>query len=174
MSDWTVHLEFEEGSSSKFWRARVEGKTLYVNYGKIGSNGQTQVKDFADPAAAKKEYDKLVAEKRKKGYVDPGAGGSPADDEDDDERPARKPSKPAAPAKAAAAPAKAAPAAAASSVPGHRLVLDAGGRQVETTLYLDGKTVRMDSRETYASPEAAKKAHDRLRKLLGGEGYKDG
>ena len=65
MSDWTVHLEFEEGNSSKFWRARVEGKTLYVNYGKIGSNGQTQVKDLADPAAAKKEYDKLVAEKRR-------------------------------------------------------------------------------------------------------------
>jgi predicted DNA-binding WGR domain protein len=38
MADWTVHLEFEEGTSSKFWRARVEGKTLYVNYGKIGSN----------------------------------------------------------------------------------------------------------------------------------------
>ena len=54
MSDWTVHLEFEEGTSSKFWRARVEGKTLYVNYGKIGSNGQTQVKDFGDPAAARR------------------------------------------------------------------------------------------------------------------------
>lgn len=58
-------------------------------------------------------------------------------------------------------------------VPGHRLVLDAGGRQVETTLYLDGKTMRMDSRETCASTEVAEKAFDRLRKLLGGEGYKD-
>ncbi|HEX8110003.1 MAG TPA: WGR domain-containing protein, partial [Kofleriaceae bacterium] len=85
MSDWTVHLEFEEGASSKFWRARVEGKTLYVNYGKIGSNGQTQVKDLADPAAAKKEYDKLVAEKRKKGYVDTGSGGRAPADEDGDE-----------------------------------------------------------------------------------------
>src|SRR5215467_13586621 len=82
MSDWTVHLEFEEGTSSKFWRARVEGKTLYVNYGKIGSNGQTQVKDLADPAAARKEYDKLVAEKRKKGYVDAGARGGGADDDE--------------------------------------------------------------------------------------------
>ncbi len=62
MSDWTVSLEFEEGTSSKFWRARVEGKTLYVNYGKIGSTGQTQVKDFADSATAAKEYDKLVKE----------------------------------------------------------------------------------------------------------------
>ena len=52
MSDWTVHLEFEEGTSSKFWRARTDGQTLYVNYGKIGSAGQTQVKDFGDAATA--------------------------------------------------------------------------------------------------------------------------
>ena len=201
MSDWTVDLEFEDGNSSKFWRARVEGKTLYVNYGKIGSNGQTQVKDLADPAAAKREYDKLVAEKRKKGYTDAGsgAGRSPADtdedadsddaddaedadndEEDEDERPARKPASKRAPATAAttkptATPApKAAPAAAPRSAPGHRLVLDAGGRKVETTLYLDGNTLRMDSQETYASPEAASKAFERLKKLLAGEGYQGG
>ena len=195
MSDWTVHLEFEEGTSSKFWRARIEGKTLYVNYGKIGTNGQTQVKDLADPAAAKAEYEKLVREKRKKGYQDAGEGGSAeADDEDDeadeadedgddeaddedeeDERPAKKPAAKPAAAKPAPAAAKSALAPAAPpSVPGHRLLLDAGGRQVETTLYLDGKMVRMDSRETYASPEAAKKALDRLKKLLAGEAYKDG
>src|SRR4051812_360373 len=82
MSDWTVHLEFEEGTSSKFWRARVEGKTLYVNYGKIGSGGQTQVKDFGSPDLAMKEYDKLVREKRKKGYADAGGGGGGGGDED--------------------------------------------------------------------------------------------
>src|SRR6185369_6789685 len=84
MSDWTVELQFEEGTSSKFWRARVEGKTLYVNYGKIGSNGQTQVKDFANPAGATKEFDKLVNEKRKKGYVDAEGGGDADEDEDED------------------------------------------------------------------------------------------
>lgn len=197
MTDWTVHLEFEEANSSKFWRARVEGKTLYVNYGKIGSNGQTQVKDFADPAAAKKEYDKLVAEKRKKGYADAGSGRSSADDDEgtgedadtdgadgaddadaedeDDERPARKPASKRAPAaKPAAAVPAARPAAPPRSAPGHRLVLDAGGRQVETTLYLDGNTLRMDSQETHASPEAASKAFERLKKLLAGEGYQVG
>ena len=176
MSDWTVHLEFEEGTSSKFWRARVEGKTLYVNYGKIGSNGQTQVKDLADTGAAKAEYEKLVREKRKKGYQEP-AGGAPAaaadedaDDEgDEDEAPPRKPAKPAP-----AAAAKPAPAVAKPSVPGHRFTLEAGSRKVETTLYLDGPAVRMDSVETYASPEAAKKAFDRLQKVLVGEGYKAG
>jgi predicted DNA-binding WGR domain protein len=194
MSEWTVHLEFEEGTSSKFWRARVEGKTLYVNYGKIGSNGQTQVKDLADAAAAKREYDKLVAEKRKKGYVEAGGGdddddvdtvaGAPdgdddgddggGDDEDegDDDRPARKPAARRAPP-GAARPVPAAPRAAAAT-PGHRLVLDAAGRSAETTLYLDGATLRMDARETYASAEAATRAFERLKQLLGGEGYKTG
>ena len=32
----------------------------------------------------------------------------------------------------------------------------------------------MDSLESYASPDAAKKAYERLRKVLGGEGYKEG
>jgi len=184
MSDWTIHLEFDEGNSSKFWRARVEGKTLYVNYGKIGSNGQTQVKDLGDPGAAQAEYDKLIREKRKKGYHDGGAApagagddeadeGEKDDDDGDDEPvtvPAKKlPGKAAAPVKAAAPP----PAAAKPSVPGHRMVLDAGSRKVDTTLYLDGGTLRMESRETYATPEAAKKAFERLKKMLGGEGYKD-
>lgn len=185
MSDWTVHLEFEEGTSSKFWRARVEGKTLYVNYGKIGSNGQTQVKDLADAGAAKAEYDKLVREKRKKGYQEPAGGAAGAadaddvtdddgDDETDEDEAPRKPAKPAARPAPAAAPAKPAPAAARPSVPGHRFILEAGSRKVDTTLYLDGATVRMESVETYASPEAAKKAIDRLQKMLGGEGYKPG
>lgn len=181
MSEWTVHLEFEEGNSSKFWRARVDGKTLYVNYGKIGAAGQTQVKDFGDNAGAAKEYDKLVREKRKKGYVEPGGGGeAPAardddddggDDEDDeDERPAKKPAKAAAPAAPAPAPA----ASARPSGGGLKLVLEAGNRRVETELYLDGKTVRMDAVESYATPEAAKKAYERLKKTLAGEGYSEG
>ncbi len=176
MSDWTVHLEFEEGTSSKFWRARIDGKTLYVNYGKIGTNGQTQVKDLASPEAARKEYDKLIAEKRKKGYADAGAAGAKADDdgdeggdevEDEDEAP-RKSKKASAPV--AAVP----PVAAVAPRPtggGHRMVLAAGSRQAETHLYLDGKTVRMESTETYADPAAAKKAFERLKQTLAGEGY---
>lgn len=179
MSEWTVHLEFEEGTSSKFWRARVEGKTLYVNYGKIGSAGQTQVKDFGDGGSAQKEYDKLVREKRKKGYVDSGGGSGGDEEEDEDidadegddedeeeDAPRAKPAPRPAPA--------AAPVAAARPSGGLRLVLEAGSRKVETYLSLDGKSVRMDSVESYASPEAAKKAYERLRKVLGGEGYKEG
>ena len=200
MTEWTAHLELEEGTSSKFWRARVDGKTLYVNYGKIGSNGQTQVKDFADPAAAKAEYDKLVRDKRKKGYQDTaggeasaeGAGDDARDDADDAERddgddgepapaarkaaakPAAVSARPAAAAARPATPVAKSAAPAAPTAPGHRLVLEAGNRKALATLYLDGKTVRMDSSETYGSPEAAAKAFERLNKMLGGEGYKPG
>ena len=177
MSDWTVHLEFEEGPSSKFWRARTEGQTLYVNYGTIGSAGQTQVKDFGDASAATKEYNKLVAEKRKKGYVDAGGGGGGGgdDDNDADDGDGDEDEDDAPPPKAkAAAPAPKPAAAAASGRPASatKLVLDAGARKVETYVWLDGATVHMDSVETYANPEAAKKAFERLKKALGGEGYK--
>lgn len=156
MSEWTVHLELEEGTSSKFWRARVEGRTLYVNYGKIGSTGQTQVKDFADSAAAHKEYDKLVRDKRKKGYVDT-SGESAADAEDADEP--RDDEAPAPPAPVVRG--------------GSRMILEAGSRKVETHVHLDGKTVRTESVESYGSPEAAKKAYERIKKVLAGEGYKE-
>ena len=180
MSDWTVHLEFEEGNSSKFWRARVEGKTLYVNYGKIGSAGQTQVKDFGGPDLATKEYDKLVREKLKKGYQEAGGGGGGAskgdddegegDDEDGGDDEGGDDDEDEAPPKPAARAAPAAP----KPTGGLRLMLESGSRKVETQLYVDGKSVRMESVETYASPDAAKKAHDRLKKMLIGEGYKEG
>lgn len=176
MSNWTIELEFAEGTSSKFWRARVEDGTLFVNYGKIGSAGQTQVKDFGDAATAQREYDKLVREKRKKGYVDAGSAASVdedevddetyADDEDDNDSPAIVPR---APVRAAAPPVAAGPARV-----GKRLVLEAGNRKVETYVSIEGNRVRMDSTETYSSPDAAKKAEERLRKLLLAEGYKEG
>ena len=56
-------FEFVEGSSSKFWEVSVEGSTLTVVFGKIGTAGQTKPKDFASPEAAQKEADKLVSEK---------------------------------------------------------------------------------------------------------------
>jgi predicted DNA-binding WGR domain protein len=177
MADWTVYLEFEEGNSSKFWRARVEGATLYVNYGKIGAAGQTQVKDFGDSAGAQKEYDKLVREKRKKGYQEAGGGGSDEDEdieEQEDEEEEEAPKKPAKAAAAAPAPApaKAAPSGGGGRPAGAtRMVLEAGNRKVETYLSIEGTTVRMESLETYASPEAAKKAFERLKKTLAGEGY---
>ena len=64
---------FSEGTSNKFWNIDLQGKQFTVTFGKVGTNGQTQVKAFADDAAAKKEHDKLVAEKVKKGYTETSA-----------------------------------------------------------------------------------------------------
>ena len=182
MSNWTVHLEFEEGTSSKFWRARVEDATLYVNYGKIGSAGQTQVKDFGTNDLATKEYDKLVREKRKKGYADAGSGGGggggdddedvndDADEGDDDDEDAGAPKRAAVPNPPPAAAGNAPAARPPGSI---RLLLETGNRKVETWIAVVGGSVRMDSTETYSSPDGAKKAHDRLKKMLLAEGYKE-
>ena len=64
------YFEFVEGSSSKFWEISVSDKTVTVRYGRIGTDGQTNVKVLADAAAATKHTDKLIAEKTGKGYIE--------------------------------------------------------------------------------------------------------
>jgi predicted DNA-binding WGR domain protein len=79
--------EFSEGSSNKFWEINLSGKSFTTTYGKIGTSGQTTIKQWKSEAEAKKEYEKLVSEKTKKGYqlVGGGGGGRAAADDDDDE-----------------------------------------------------------------------------------------
>jgi DNA ligase 1 len=64
------YFECVEGGASKFWEVWMEGKDVTTNWGKIGTAGQTKTKNFADEAKAKKEYDKLLAEKTGKGYAE--------------------------------------------------------------------------------------------------------
>src|SRR5262245_51595688 len=66
--------EYSEGTSNKFWEIELSGKSFTCRFGKIGSNGQTQLKEHATPAAAKAAYEKLIDEKTKKGYVLVGGG----------------------------------------------------------------------------------------------------
>ena len=66
--------EFVEGTSSKFWEITLEGKSFTTKFGKIGTAGQSSNKAFGSDAEAKKEYDKLIAEKVKKGYQPAGGG----------------------------------------------------------------------------------------------------
>jgi uncharacterized protein (TIGR02996 family) len=71
--------EYSEGSSSKFWEINLSGKSFTTTYGKLGAKGQTTLKTFKSEAEAKQEYEKLVAEKVKKGYALAGkAAKSPA------------------------------------------------------------------------------------------------
>jgi len=64
---WLRH-ELVEGTSSKFWEIKLEGKAVLTRYGRIGSEGKVTQKGFGNAIAAQKEHDKLVASKVKKGY----------------------------------------------------------------------------------------------------------
>jgi DNA ligase-1 len=64
------YFEFVEGKSSKFWEITLDGTSVTVRFGRIGTNGQTQTKTFGDEDAAIKHTDKLIAEKTGKGYVE--------------------------------------------------------------------------------------------------------
>jgi DNA ligase 1 len=67
-SGGTRRFELTEGKSHKFWEISIAGTEVTVRYGRIGSEGQTNVKSFADDAAAMRHADKLVEEKIGKGY----------------------------------------------------------------------------------------------------------
>jgi predicted DNA-binding WGR domain protein len=85
-------FELVEGTSSKFWAISLEDSSFEVRWGKIGTDGQSQVKSFPSADKARSEHDKLVAEKTKKGYSEVGSAAIPAA-----AAPAAKaPSKPAA------------------------------------------------------------------------------
>ncbi len=61
---------YQNEKSHKFWAVEQQDNELHISWGKIGTNGQSQVKSFADAAAAEKAELKLIAEKTKKGYVE--------------------------------------------------------------------------------------------------------
>ena len=72
---------YSDDKSDKFWTIEVSGNSYTVNYGKTGTAGQTQTKEFADEDACQKAVNKAIAEKVKKGYTE---GDIPA------EKPAKK------------------------------------------------------------------------------------
>jgi uncharacterized protein (TIGR02996 family) len=131
--------EFAEGGSNKFWEITLTGKSFTTTYGKIGTAGQTTIKSFGSDAEAKKEADKITAEKVKKGYAL--AEGTPASGVK-----AAAPAKAATPAKAAPAPAATpAPAAkpAAAAKPGARYFeFNEGTSNKFWEVSLDGNSVR--------------------------------
>jgi len=77
----SARYEFSEGTSNKFWEIKLTpgDPSLTTTFGKIGGSGQTTIKKFGSAADAKKEHDKLVAEKVKKGYKHAPAKAAKAD-----------------------------------------------------------------------------------------------
>ncbi|GAA3378240.1 hypothetical protein GCM10020367_56950 [Streptomyces sannanensis] len=70
--------EYVDGTSAKFWEAEAEGATVTVRYGRIGTDGRTQVKECASADAAREYLAKAAGEKERKGYEEAGAAATPA------------------------------------------------------------------------------------------------
>ena len=57
---------FQDFKSQKFWSIDVVGTDVTVNYGKLGTDGQTQVKNFATTEEAEKAANKLMLKRQRK------------------------------------------------------------------------------------------------------------
>lgn len=64
-----TRLVLKDDKSDKFWQVRVAGDALEICYGRNGTDGRQQRKEFSDAATATNEAAKLIAQKTKKGYV---------------------------------------------------------------------------------------------------------
>jgi predicted DNA-binding WGR domain protein len=67
------YLEFKDDKSSKFWEITSFEKSFTVRYGKIGTNGQTQTKEFSSVEEAEKAAEIILKEKLNKGYIEKGS-----------------------------------------------------------------------------------------------------
>ncbi|MCL2424249.1 MAG: DUF1963 domain-containing protein [Micrococcales bacterium] len=65
--------------SNKFWQVSTNGSQQTVRYGRVGTDGREKVKGFDDADTCRRETEKLVASKMRKGYLE-------VADESDDER----------------------------------------------------------------------------------------
>jgi predicted DNA-binding WGR domain protein len=63
-------FEFIAGQSYKFWEVTVSGSQVTVTFGRIGTDGQSQVKSFHDAEEATRYATKQIAAKTKKGYAE--------------------------------------------------------------------------------------------------------
>lgn len=150
MADWQVALIFQDNKSNKFWRARSHGEQLEINFGRIGTDGQSQMKNFASMSDCAKEMEKQARSKRKKGYVD-----------DPDVSIVVAEQAPKATATAAATPQDT------------ELVLGMvlGERKMEVKLTVDGDTVYTTVAERHSNTTQAQRAFDSLREAMEAEGY---
>lgn len=61
-------LTYKDDVSDKFWSVELEENTLVIVYGRTGTDGVMNIKEFVTHAEAAVELEKLVAQKLKKGY----------------------------------------------------------------------------------------------------------
>ena len=66
-----TYLEFKDKKSDKFWEITLTENEFTTRYGKIGTQGTSKIKSFETPEKALKAAQKLIAQKKGKGYVEP-------------------------------------------------------------------------------------------------------
>jgi DNA ligase 1 len=64
------YFEFVGANSSKFWEIYVDDIEVTVRYGRIGANGTSKTKEFANETKANEHVEKLISEKTAKGYLE--------------------------------------------------------------------------------------------------------
>lgn len=58
----------KSGETAKFWEITLDGISVSVRFGKLGTNGQTSVKELQNEAEAEAYASKKIAEKTNSGY----------------------------------------------------------------------------------------------------------
>lgn len=144
MSNWQVNLTCVEDGHSKFWRARLQGAYLLVNYGRIGTDGQKLEKTYGSAEEAAADLEKQARGKRKKGYQDA-------------EAPAAAPepvvvAAPTGPLKV-------------------ELRMEVDGQPMRVMLEREGQTLRTTVLEQYADESSARAALERIVQAMRQEGY---
>lgn len=62
-------LHYIDEKSGKFWRIETDGCALVLNWGRTGTTGRYEIKEFATEEECEKQAVKLAASKTKKGYI---------------------------------------------------------------------------------------------------------
>lgn len=63
-------FEYIHGNQAKFWQVERKGAVLTTASGKIGKSPKTRTKQLADYMAAEQEFDRLIRDHLRRGYVE--------------------------------------------------------------------------------------------------------
>lgn len=63
-------FEYIHANQAKFWEVSRRGATLTVKSGRIGGGAKERTKQLADFMAAEQEFDRLIRDKLRRGYVE--------------------------------------------------------------------------------------------------------
>jgi predicted DNA-binding WGR domain protein len=60
----------QDDKSNKFWTIELVGNACVTSHGRIGAKARETRNEYADETVARREFEKLIASKLKKGYVE--------------------------------------------------------------------------------------------------------